>query len=57
MVETGIENGLPKDSVTQLQKLVDDHINIFFVGFSGGPPTKIQPLNIVLIEGDMPVCV
>ena len=55
MVQKSVDNGFPMEKLSTLTRLVNDHIDIFRVSFSSGPPAKFPPLKIDLQPDAKPV--
>lgn len=48
-------NGLHEKEALRLDKIVDDHVDVFRISFSSGPPAKLRPLKIELFHDARPV--
>lgn len=48
ILEESSNNGLKCKQYDKLCNLLSNHIGIFDISFSSGPPTKIEPLRIAL---------
>lgn len=55
MLQAAQDNGLPPYYWERLQTLVYDHIDVFRVSFSSGPPARLPPLRIELTTEASPV--
>ena len=55
MKQSAADAGLPVDSQEELNQIVDDHKNIFRIGFSSGPPARFPPLKVDLTSDAKPV--
>ena len=55
LVQRAIDNGFPKDKKRLLNKLVNDHKDIFCLGISASPPANFTPLRIDLEPEAKPI--
>lgn len=46
MLKTASKNGFPDERLSELQKIVYDHIDILRIALSSDPPAKVEPLKV-----------
>lgn len=55
MVQTTVDNGLPRHYLPDLNKMEHEYTDIFRTSFSCGPPAETPPLRIELVPEAKPV--
>ena len=55
MLERAAANGISESRLTELRNIVTEYYDVLWLRLGPGPPAKVEPLSIDLIEGSRPV--